>query len=319
MALKKLWRNISIFFRLIRWKNLVMIAILQYFLQYFFLIPKLRMHELEPVLNNLHFALLVICTMIIAAGGYIINDIYDYNIDRINKPDRQTLGRHLSLRMAMRYYFFVLGNGLIISLYLAWYVENLMLAGLYLIAVLSLWLYSKVLKRTALGGNFFVGLFCAFTAIIVAFAERETIINVLEGNWYDFKDLVFQFGIFSLFAFFSTLFREIVKDIEDIEGDKINNCHTLPIAYGIPFAKNVATSVNIILFIILLYLFIIFLRESLYWRSLYLALFIIAPVLISEFLLRKARSRKQFHFLSQFSKYIMFSGIFLILIMKVYS
>lgn len=317
MVLKRILQDMRVFFRLIRWKNLLMIAVLQYFLQYFFLIPKLEEHRLTPVLDNFHFALLVLSTVIIAAGGYIINDIYDYNIDRINKPDRQTLGKHLSLRKAMRFYLFVLVIGLFLAIYLAWYVDNLFLAGLYIVAVMSLWLYSKVLKRTALGGNIFVGLFCAFTAIIVAFAERETIFNVLEGDWYDFKDLAFQFGIFSLFAFFSTLFREIIKDIEDIEGDRLNNCHTLPIAYGIPFAKNVATAVNTVLFLILIYLAGVFLTEGLYMRLVYLSIFIILPVLANEFLLRRAKTKKQYHFLSQFSKYIMFSGIFLILIMKV--
>ncbi len=317
MVIRRILREVQVFMRLVRWKNLAMIAILQYFLQYFFLVPKLMDESYLPILDNFHFFLLVLSTVIIAAGGFIINDIYDYNIDRINKPDRQTIGKHLSLRKAMRFYFLVLLSGTILAVYLAWHVNNLFLAILYFGAVISLWLYSKVLKRTALGGNIFVGLFCSFVAIIVAFAERKAILELMKQDFYDFKDIAFQFGIFSVFAFLTSVFREIVKDIEDIEGDMANHCHTLPISYGIPFSKNVASFVNICVFILLMYLAIIFFREALFWRLSYLVVLIMAPVIYCEYLLRIATGKKHYHLVSQWSKYVMFSGIFLIYIMKV--
>lgn len=308
------WRY---FLKLIRWKNLMMLAVLQYFLQYIILVPSLKAEHLEPVLDPFHFALLVLSTMIIAAGGYIINDIYDYNIDRINKPDKQVLGRAISMRQAVRSYIFILIVGLVLALYLAWYVQNLWLATLYVMAAISLWLYSKVLKRTALGGNIFVGLFCAFVAVIVAFAERKAIYDILQSDFYHFKDLAFTFVIFGSFAFLTTLYREIIKDIEDIEGDRKNHCHTLPIAYGVAFARNFASFINVIVFLLLLYLVVIFFLAGLYWRLLYLLIFVLIPVVLNEYLLRKAQIKEDYHKLSSWNKYVMFSGIILIAIMKV--
>ena len=84
-----------IYLRLIRWQNLLIIALTQYMTRYFLIQPFYKLQQLQLQLSNLDFFLLVLVTVVIAAGGYIINDYFDVKIDFINKPDKQIVGNQI--------------------------------------------------------------------------------------------------------------------------------------------------------------------------------------------------------------------------------
>lgn len=307
------------FLKLVRFPNLLIVVLTQYLLQYLILIPAFDLVNLDPLLDHFHFFLLVLSTVLIAAGGFVINDLEDYEIDILNKPDKVYINKIISAANAKKLYWGISIFGFLISLYLAFYVENLPLVLIYPTAVFFLFLYSKSLKKSVLWGNMIVAVFCAFVAGIVLFAERENV-WLLNHKHPEAGETLLEIFIFYLFfAFCSTMFREIVKDIEDKDGDQKNGCRTLPIVAGVNVAKGFAY----IFGITLLYLLWDWISEgkinSINLELIYLIVGIGLPTLFAMFKLFRAQQKKEFHFISQLAKYIMLSGILYLLILSYFT
>ncbi len=303
--------------RLIRFPNLVIVALTQYLLQYAVLMPDITRLGMLPVLPHFQFFLLVLSTVLIAAGGYVVNDIEDMEIDEQNKPEhKRIVGRIYSIKTVWLIYRFCTLLGFIISLYLAFYVKDVIQFLIYPAAVGLLYAYSKWFKRQLLTGNLVVSFFCAFVAWVVFYAQNLSSIFplFLKTQWLDAVKMTFT-G-YAVFAFLSTLFREIIKDIEDAEGDLAGNCRTLPIVLGLPKSKSVAMFVGIIFLFFMAY-FSFILRGSHDWlKIIILNLSVSLPMIYALFLLAKAKEKKDFSYLSRLAKGIMLSGLIFILVMK---
>jgi 4-hydroxybenzoate polyprenyltransferase len=306
------------FLRLIRFPNLIIVALTQYLLQYLILKPALSKIGIQPYLPNFPFFLLVLSTVFIAAGGYIVNDIVDLDIDKLNKPlKKQIVGRVYPLSMSWVFYGFFSILGFIISVYLAFYIHDFLQLMIYPLAVGLLWAYSKWLKQLPLMGNLVVSIFCAFVAFVVFYAQSlymPTAVQWKTGYLKYQLETVEIFIIYAILAFISTLFREIIKDIEDAEGDKAGNCRTLPIVLGIEKSKWVAGVVGLMFLFLVIYGSII-LRGGMVQKILLNAT-ISLPIIYALFLLYKAASKADFSFLSKLAKLIMLSGLIFILILK---
>lgn len=303
-------------FQFVRFKNLIIVALTQCLLYFLLIIPSFRVHSITPSLDDFHFFLLVLTTMIIAASGYIVNDILDYEIDQFNKPDKVFIGNKITQSKAWFFYFGIMALGGFISIYLALYVKQFPLFFIYPIAVGLLWLYSKYFKKQVLIGNVVVSIFCAFVAGIVAFAERAAIRNLTEINEEIGSKLVFLFWCYLTFAFLSTLFREIIKDIEDIKGDKNENCKTLPIVWGINNAKSVAFLIGFVLWISVIFFGLWLLRNEEIIGIIFSIIGILAPLGFALIKLKQAQSKNDFHKLSQLAKLTMISGLILLIIIS---
>ena len=297
------------YLRLIRLPNLLIVAFTQYLLQYSLLVPAFEANGLQAALALPHFSLLALSTMLLAASGYVINDLIDLPIDRINKPATRIIEKRISTRWATIYYYCLIGSGFAISLYLAWYVSNLPLVLIYPTAVFLLYGYSRWWKAQVLWGNVVVALFCALVAGIVFFAERFTVNDLFLMDFAYGYETSLLFASYLLFAFLSTLLREIIKDMEDLYGDQQLKYRTLPIVWGIPTAKRVALLTGGILTALLLLGGYILWERGQWLIVLFLLIGIVLPLAYVLSALRRAVHSQDFHALSQFCKYIMLSGL----------
>jgi 4-hydroxybenzoate polyprenyltransferase len=263
--------------RLTRFWNLVIIGLAQYFTAYF-LISK-------ATLADWHLLILSASTMIIAAAGYIINDYYDVKIDLINKPERVVVGKKITRRYALLFHTFLSVIGIALGLLLSWRI-----AAINSLSAFLLWFYSNRLKRQPFIGNLVVA---ALTGLSIL---------LLEVLYKNNNPLII---IYSLFAFFITLVREIVKDMEDLKGDNTFGCKTLPIIWGIRKTK-------VFLYILLaIFSVVVLLVNHFYSRlpTIYFLLCLFGPVGWLVVRLIRADTIREFYQLSQLCKVIMLLGI----------
>ena len=202
------------FLRLIRWPNLLMVVLTQY-LARIFLVGNPA--DWQTIMLEPQLTLIVVSTVLIAAAGYIINDYFDVKIDLINKPERVVIGRHLRRRHAMLLHQSLSVAGVMLGLLVSKWVF-LFNGG----CITLLWLYSERLKRQPFIGNFVVALLSALTLLVFVICYPQN------------HELI---GTYAIFAFFTTLIREVIKDMEDFKGDATHGCKTLPILWGIRPAK----------------------------------------------------------------------------------
>jgi len=205
---------------------LLIVAVTQYSAAYFLIHPM----AIQELVMNRAMLLLSLGTVLITAAGYVINDYYDVKIDYVNKPERVVVGRFLKRRHILILHGTLNTVGLVAGVLVSWQVGviNFLAIGL-------LWLYSNQLKRLPLLGNIAVASLTGLSVIVVYVLYRESL---------------FLFATYAFFAFFISLIREIIKDMEDVEGDKKFDCKTLPIAIGIRRSKMVVYTIVIIFLVV---------------------------------------------------------------------
>lgn len=268
---------------LIRARNLVLIVLTQALVQACLLTPGINWHRLQDP----YFWLLVLATVCIAAAGYIINDYYDVKIDAINKPDKLLVGRRIRRRRAMFAHLILSAIGVLLGLLL-----SLPVALINLGAVLLLWGYSARLKKMLLVGNIAIALLSASMLLVVAVYD-----NTLNRTTLGY----------AFFALLISLIREIIKDIEDMKGDASFDCRTLPIVAGMRGAKLVLYPL-MALFLAFVVVVMAHPASSLVFDGYMLAL-VLAPSVWLLVKLVRADRRRDFTFLSNLNKLIMFTGI----------
>ncbi|MCC6724802.1 MAG: geranylgeranylglycerol-phosphate geranylgeranyltransferase [Saprospiraceae bacterium] len=304
--------KLAAFFKLIRFPNLAIAALTQYLLQYLVLVPALKSAGFSPILDLAHFSLLVLTTLLIAAGGYLINDLLDYEADLINKPEGVFVNRIFTKQKVWAFYIASILIGFAIAWYLALYVKKLPLVLIYPSAVSLLYFYSKSFKQLPLIGNVVVALFCAFVAGVVLFADRENFRQMGEAG----EEVAILFGGYLWFAFLSTLVREIVKDIEDMEGDAKLGLQTLPIRFGEKTAKNWALCIGVALLFSLLWFVLWLLKRQEYISAAFTAMGVAVPLVVLLRSIQKANQKTDYSKASQQAKIVMLLGLILLLVCK---
>lgn len=302
-------KEIVAFFRLIRWPNLLFIALTQMLFRYFILpFVYLNPHEgYEGIkLSGSLFYLLVIASVCIAAAGYIINDYFDENIDQVNKSSKVIIGKFINRRAAILLHAFLSFIGLVLSAYIGYEIHNILIPVFNFIAINILWFYSSTFKKKILIGNVLISILTAWVIFVLTLSEYRFRISPHDIVWQ--RLLKFSF-IYAGFAFIISLIREVIKDMEDVEGDMKYDCKTMPIVWGMPVAK-VFTAVWIVVLIGILAGIQIYVIQFGWWFSaLYSLIAIIIPLLWVLKKLYKANSSSDFHQLSSAVKLIMLAGI----------
>lgn len=220
------------FFHIIRWPNLLMLAVIQG------IIYLRLLQTVQSVLGLAEIILLITITVMIAASGYVINDYYDARIDSINKPQRWIAGNTWPLKTVLNVYSVLVGAGALLSILLAYRLSLFIYLFIYPAAIAGLWFYSYALKCKPVAGNLWVALFCGGVVSIIALPD------VLHGNS---EVINIQLWYYSLFAFLSTWYREAVKDLEDVAGDQREGCITFPVRFGMRNGKIMAIVLGLLL------------------------------------------------------------------------
>lgn len=306
------------FFRLLRWPNLLFIAITQILFYYFIYVPLLL--HFPTTASQFLFFLLVFSSVFIAAGGYIINDYFDIQIDIINKPERMVINRFIKRRWAIVWHFILSFMGIFLSFYVSFVTGEWLISFINIFCVVVLVLYSTTFKRKLLSGNLIIAALTAWVILVVYIFGGADVFSI--SGWapqtpeLDVRRLFKFMLLYTSFAFIMTLIREVIKDLEDMEGDRKYKCTTMPIAWGVPAAK-VFTAVWITvcmaaLAIVQLYAW----QLGWWWAALYIIGLTIFPLAAMLKKLYTAAKPSDYHLLSNMVKLIMLAGILSMLFVK---
>ena len=287
------------FFKLIRWKNLLLILYVQILLKFLVF----SSFNIETNLSLVQFIILLISLLLISAAGYIINDILDIKTDLINKPEKVIVTNKISIEKAQRLYLALNATGIILGIGLSLNIEKPSYSFIFIGASLLLYYYSKKFKSKPLIGNFIVSMLTAFSIFILYLFDINS--NIQIRNQQLITTVILGLSVVAFFLNFS---REIVKDIEDVKGDYKLKMNTLPILIGNKRASQIASILCIFPLGLLIYSVLNF-ASAYKLTSLYVVVFIIIPLLYVALKLLKAKSIKDFKKLSAFLKIIMFLGV----------
>lgn len=329
------------FLKLIRYKNLLLIIITQYIIRWFIIFPVINYFNYSneqikafcPCLKILHyrmqfseinFLFLVFATVLLAAAGYVINDYFDRKTDMVNHPDTVIVDKSINSRTAIILHSVFSIVAILMGIYISYRAGHIHLSIIFILVAGILWFYSTTYKRQLLIGNFIVAILAALVPFIVIIFEIPMLYNtygsidcscklLIEYNVHqDFFNLVHSIKMtvfaYAFFAFMITLIREIIKDIEDLEGDETYGRKSLPVVTGVYFSKLVVMILTAITILSLAY---IYLR---YWYSInitfwYFLIALVMPLLFLIYKIARAQNKKDFHFASTLIKIIMLLGL----------
>jgi 4-hydroxybenzoate polyprenyltransferase len=290
------------FLKLIRYQNLLMLAFMQLIFRYVFF----KFQNIPLALADWQYGLLVLSTILIAAGGYVINNIFDQNTDTINKPNNVIVGKTISETNAYNLYIGLTVTGVAIGFYLSNVIVKPGFASIFILIAATLYLYATSLKQMMIIGNVIVALLLSFSVVIIGIFDLFPTIH--EGNQQQLG-VVFSILLdYALFTFFLNFMREIVKDIEDVDGDYNQGMNTLPIAIGKSRAAKIVFGLSFIPILFMLYYINKYLLE-LVFTTVYLLLFVMGPLLYFTVKIWTAKSKKEFHTMSLLLKWILLFGI----------
>ena len=308
-------RLIAGFLKMIRLPNLLFILLTQILFQYCVYIP--LYNGSIPENDSLQFVFIVLASVFIAAGGYSINDYFDINIDEINRPGQMVVDKVIHRRWAIGWHFILSSFGILftflaVPLLQKWYI---VLANIFCVALL--WFYSTGFKRSLLIGNIVISLLTAWTILILFFAKLSPADAIGSGNPLNYKFFRLAF-LYAGFAFILSLIREAIKDMEDLPGDEKHGCKTMPVVWGVNATKVYVAVWLIVLIALLAIVQVYILQFPWWWPVIYIAMLIIAPLLYIFFKLYKASGSLGFHQLSNWTKFVMLTGILSLIFFRFY-
>lgn len=301
--------------RLVRWSNLLFLAALVWLMEKWVATPILVKAAFGEQLPGYILWLIILATVLIAAGGYVINDYFDVKIDRINRPDEVIVTRSISKPAAMRLSMILSGVGIACGIAVAVLLRSLTIGILFVLIPGLLWFYSSSYKRLFMVGNLIIALLAGVTPIVVAMTN----VAVLQLRYETIlpyttlvHDIYAWLGGFALFAFLLTWIREIIKDMQDQMGDRELECHSMPVVWGEKWTKVFVTGLIVVTLAIIGHLWWHILPFPTTWTSLstrYIALGIVTPLLCTIWLLWSAKIPSDYKACQQVVKFTMLIGM----------
>tara|TARA_R100001369_G_scaffold24665_2_gene45215 strand:+ start:64490 stop:65377 length:888 start_codon:yes stop_codon:yes gene_type:complete len=290
-----------------------MIALMQYLIKYALLLPFFESHGVVTTLSHLGFALLVLATICIAAGGYVINDIYDIEIDKINKPKQLIISKYISEKNALTLFIILNVIGVGSGYYLSNGIGKPGFFVIFIIASALLYIYSSYLKQLLLIGNIVVSLIVMLSILLVGVFE---LLPAITPNNLIIQNTFFKIILdYAIFAFLINLVRELVKDIEDIDGDYKGGLQTLPIIVGRERTNKIVFGLSLLPIFAVVYYVITYLFKQIEVVSYFLIL-VVAPLIYISIKLFSAEQKSDYKHISLMLKLVMLTGMLSMLLYK---
>lgn len=300
---------------LVRYQNLIFLIILLWVMENWVARPLFDLVGCHGYLPAAVLWLLIMGTVFIAAGGYVINDYFDVKIDRINRPDRLIVTRSIDKEKTMFLFQGLTVIGVVSGLIASWMLKSTQVAIIFVLIPGLLWFYSSSYKRQFLIGNLSIAFAAGVTPILIGLADvawlEKTNPDLLSETPIGYWLYVWMAG-FGLFAALCTLAREIIKDIQDQAGDKELECHTIPIRLGDKWAKGIAIALLVTIAALAVYFAFFLIPFPHSWHSLstrYTVFGILVPIACEIVLLGTAKISTDYYHAQQLMKFIMFLGV----------
>ena len=278
-----------------------MILLTQVLVHYGFL----KALQLPSALSDFNFWLLCIATVCIAAAGYIINDLNDVETDRINKPAKTYIPQPISEKQAFNLYLVFNITGVGLGFLMSYHVGLTNFASLFVLISALLYVYAQLLKRILILGNLVVSLAVASSIFILIVYDTLPLLHLYR------RQLITPMSILRDYAFFALMLnflREIVKDIQDANGDHAAGIRSLPVLLGLERTAKLSAYIAVVyIFSILGYIYVYL--QSNVWTSVYLVAAVVVPLIYFCIKARYADKQKHYTYLSSVLKLIMLSGI----------
>ena len=266
----------------------------------------LKQSYVDLALTDFNYILLIFATVCIAAGGYVINNIMDQDTDEIAKPQNRVVGVSISETVAYNWYIGLTIVGVGIGFYLSNVIYKPTFASMFILVATLLYMYATSFKQIPVLGNVVVALMLSTSIIIIGLFDILPAIDV--DNRFRMKEAFDILMHYAIFAFIINLIREIVKDLEDMDGDYQSGINTLPIAIGVQKTKIIVGVLTVISIGILAY----YVNSNLFeldYVVYYAMVLIVGPLIYFGVKLMNAANKKEFHHLSLVLKIILFFGI----------
>ena len=295
-----IWKIISLF-SVVRGYNIPIIALAQYLSAIFILAPEQRA---LLILLDFRLFIIVLCSSLTIASGYIFNSFYDSKKDLINRPNKSQLDRLVSQKTKLQVYFSLNFFVALIAFFLSFRAVLFYSAYIFLI-----WFYSHKIKRYPLIGN----LMAAFLAVLPFFGIL--LYYYLKMPLYEIESNSGKLAVIlshGAFLFLLILIREMIKDLENLKGDFANNYKTIPIIYGEPVSKKIITALALLTIIPVYFLINVY---DVGYMDIY---FYFGFIIMIFFLLYlwKWKSKEQYVLLHNVLKFLIVSGVFCIVLIN---
>ncbi|MBL7949739.1 MAG: geranylgeranylglycerol-phosphate geranylgeranyltransferase [Bacteroidia bacterium] len=290
------------FLRLFRPLNLLLIALTQFLVRYCLILPAFQTEknvtgEFPAHLDKWTFCLLVFSTVLIAAGGNVINDVYDRYIDEKNRPGTNPIGSRISPELARKLFMTLSVFGCLTGFLVALRIGRPGLGLIQVFCAYSLYMYASQYKRKFIIGNILIAFLSALVPLTVALYEPEFYRNIIYVL------------VYALFAFLISLVREILKDAEDLEGDRQGGCDSIPVRYGLPTTRIIATGLILVTGGVIAYLLYHFFNDNTVVSLFKLEGIFLIPLAGLLYLVLTAKEKSDFHYTSVFAKAYLAIGI----------
>jgi 4-hydroxybenzoate polyprenyltransferase len=241
----------------------------------------------------------------------VVNDIFDQNIDFHNKPDRIIVGNSISEAKAWNYYYALGSIGLGLGMFVCWDLGNVSNSLIFMLSAGGLYFYSYSYKRQFLIGNVVV----AFLAGLVPFLPLYLQMMCTPNLWMELPWAPVLVAL-AFFTFLTTLVREMIKDMEDLKGDQLLKCTTIPIVLGVKATKAIVILLIMVLMSSIVSLQTVWIGEKEWLMFWYFLIAVQMPSATIILQILRAKTSKDFHLASTITKVLMLGGILSLIVFR---